>query len=103
MVVHPDPVQVEVALFDQLLKRFQLDGSRFDLGVAQKHLSAHAAFVGFRCLDLLPAFRASGSHGGLYRFRDAHYSRKGHELAAEQILRFLQNEGLLPRGARRAG
>jgi len=48
-----------------------------------------------RCLDLLPAMRKAGSRK-LYWSVDPHWRPAAHRLAAEEILRYLRREGLLP-------
>lgn len=86
LVIHPDQLQVEDALFDQLIAFYNLNRDDYDLALPQRFLLDYCAQQQIRCIDLLPAFRAHGAQGGLYLPRDTHYSQAGNELAAEQIL-----------------
>lgn len=54
------------------------------------------AALGLRCLDLTPGFQARAGEGEQLYFRiDGHWNRAGHELAADLILAYLRQEGLL--------
>lgn len=86
LVIHPDQLQVEDALFDQLITFYNLNRDDYDLALPQRFLLDYCAQEQIRCIDLLPAFRAHGAQGGLYLPRDTHYNQAGNRLAAEQIL-----------------
>ncbi|MEZ4770741.1 MAG: hypothetical protein R2844_20270 [Caldilineales bacterium] len=86
LVIHPDQLQVEDALFDQLIGAYRLNPDDYDRALPQRFLLDYCARQQIRCIDLLPAFRAHGAQGGLYLPRDTHYSPAGNSVAAEQIL-----------------
>ena len=97
MVIHPDQLQVEEPLRERLTATFGVElGRDYDLDAPQRALLAYCDSRGIACLDLLPAFRAAGASGGLYRLRDTHYSDAGNELAAAEIHRFLRAHELAP-------
>jgi lysophospholipase L1-like esterase len=50
--------------------------------------------LGEPMLDLLPVFQAQQDRPGLYFVRNSHLSARGHRVAAEAILDFLQTSGL---------
>jgi hypothetical protein len=52
---------------------------------------------GLACLDLLPALRAAGAPPSALWIDDWHPTPQGHEAAAHEILRFLDDRGWLPR------
>lgn len=86
LVIHPDQLQVEDALFDQLIAFYNLNPADYDLELPQRFLLDYCAQKQIRCIDLLPAFRAHGAQDGLYLPHDTHYNQAGNKLAAEQIL-----------------
>lgn len=51
----------------------------------------HYAF----CLDLLPVFRSQGHRMPLYYKNDLHWTPLGHQLAAQEVFKFLQEKHLI--------
>jgi hypothetical protein len=52
---------------------------------------------GITCLDLTPTFREHAQKGEqLYYAEDCHWNKEGNHLAAEAVLAFLRQEGLIP-------
>lgn len=98
MVIHPDQYQVENELRHAVVRKYALDLRRYDFDLPQRFLGKYCTDQRVQCLDLLPAFRAQGSRGGLYLLRDTHYNRKGNKLAADLIYEFMQNRHLLSVG-----
>jgi hypothetical protein len=96
LVIHPDRLQVEDALQEELFRAFGMDRTSLDLELPQRFLMQDCARAGLPGRDLLPAFRREGRDGGLYRFRDTHYAERGQALATEEIVEFLKQEGLVP-------
>ena len=86
LVIHPDQLQVEDALFRQLVEYYDLDAKDYDRALPQGFLLDYCAQKQIRCIDLLPVFRTAGAQGGLYLPRDTHYNEAGNRLAAEHIL-----------------
>lgn len=102
MVIHPDEMQVNNKVRQEILTTFQLNENEYDFDLPQKVLRSYCANRGIHCLDLLPIFRASADKGDLYLLRDTHYNHTGHELAAASISNFLQDRQLLPDTGRKA-
>lgn len=89
MVIHPDQLQVEEDLLSQLEAFYQVDLNRYDLAKPQAFLRDYCQERNIRCIDLLPALKAQGAHGGLYLPKNTHYNPAGHIVAAEEIIRLL--------------
>ena len=86
----------------QLLYRTRHD-VRDEILVPQRHLERLCRKYAVPCLDLYPAFEgAYAARRTLYR-DGIHPNQEGHTLAAEEILRFLDEQKLLPRGHRGPG
>jgi hypothetical protein len=69
---------------------------RYVPGRGQRELSGMCRRNGIPVLDLLPAFEAEADDSYYFRW-DPHLSARGHILVAEQLARFLRDEGLLAR------
>lgn len=95
MVIHPDQYQIEEGLQRELKETFHLQFDRYDLNLPQRFLAQYCETRGVPYLDLTPHFRSRGAQGGLYQFRETHYTAEGHLLAAGLISNFLQVRGLL--------
>jgi hypothetical protein len=100
MVIHPDQIQVEDALRQQVFQAGDLFEADYDLGLPQTFLMADCVRNGLACLDLLHTFRTNGAEGGLYLLRDTHYNETGNRLAATEILRFLLDQQIIPSSGR---
>lgn len=85
MVIHPDQYQVEPALRNRVIETYGLNPADYDWEQPQTWLTSWAAKAGVPAIDLLPAFRAEGADGGLFRPRDTHYDEAGNEVAAKAI------------------
>jgi lysophospholipase L1-like esterase len=61
-------------------------------------LSPSAEKLGYRFLDLSPAFAkpAAGARPKLYLPNDGHPSTAGHALIAQELIAFIRQEKLLP-------
>ncbi|MCC6177739.1 MAG: SGNH/GDSL hydrolase family protein [Chloroflexi bacterium] len=81
------------------------NANRLDRGISHptapvRALTAITDQLGLPHLDLLPAMRARTVTDGLnslYIEDDLHWTAAGHELAAEQVGRFLETQNLIPR------
>lgn len=83
LLVHPDQFQIETELSDEIFETYALDREAYNLDLPQMFLRAYAESRGIPIVDLMPAFRANGSEGGLYLLRDTHYNETGNELVAQ--------------------
>jgi lysophospholipase L1-like esterase len=80
----------------QLLYRTRRD-RRDEILVPQRHLEGLCRKYAVPCLDLYPAFERAYDGGQRTLYRDGiHPNQEGHTLAAEEILRFLEEWKLLP-------
>jgi hypothetical protein len=95
MVIHPDQVQVEQALREELATHFHIDPQDYDLSRPQRFLHSYCRTRRLPCIDLLPAFLDQGVAGGLYLTDNTHYNGAGNRLAAEEIASFLEATMLL--------
>ena len=98
VVVIPTRAQVYPERWDEVRRRFALHEEDFDLEKPQRILAERAAARGIALIDLLPVLRAARADGGppLYFPRDTHWTPRGHQVAADAILRQLAASGLLP-------
>ncbi len=91
MVIHPDQVQIDDTLRQEIITTFQVNEEEYDFDLPQNILRSYCADRGIPCLDLLPSFRAKSKEGDLYLLRDTHYNHTGNELAAARIAQFIQD------------
>jgi hypothetical protein len=96
MVIHPDQVQVDAALFRELCEMGGVSSDMFETDLPQRFLLDYCRARNIPCIDLLPAFRERSRRTRLYSFGDTHYNEEGNRLAAEEIFRFLTDRGLVP-------
>jgi len=97
VVMIPTEAQVYPERWDDVRRRFALRDEDFDLDKPQRILSEYAVATGIPMVDLLPVLRAARHTGGpLYFRRDIHWTSRGHEVAADEILQRLDALGLLP-------
>jgi lysophospholipase L1-like esterase len=68
---------------------------RFDLHLPQKVVKPFCEKMGIPVLDLLPAFKGYEGQEALFFENDLHWTRAGHRLAAEQVLKRLRELGYL--------
>lgn len=97
MVIHPAQFQVEPHVRTALSGRHRIDLGDYDMRKPQRFLGQYCKSRGVPCIDLLAAFEARGSEGGLFGSDDAHYNEKGNRLAASEILESLLGNELLTR------
>lgn len=89
VVVLPHSIQVSGAQFDFFRRlTFRMDERTLTTSRPQELLRGFCERRGIALLDLLPEFRERAEEG-LYLEKDDHFSRRGHEVAAEGILEFL--------------
>jgi hypothetical protein len=97
IVAIPTRAQVYPDHWDAVRRRFDLRDDDFDLEKPQRILSAFAARSGIPLIDVRPALRAARDTGPpLYFETDIHWTPRGHEVAAEEIVRQLRALGLVP-------
>ncbi len=93
IVMHPDPFQVEPRILRDMQETYDIPANAYDLGQPQRFLREYCAARGLACLDLLPAFNAQGSAGGLYEADYRQYSDAGNAIAAQAIAQMLTQAG----------
>lgn len=74
----------------------RLGSGRLQVSAPTDRLGAVARTLGVPYLDLLQAFRAAHRDGSLFYPLDRHWTARGHAVAAAEIARWIQTEGLLP-------
>ena len=70
-----------------------IPSERLDLGLPQKVVKAYCQKRGIRCLDLLPIMERQPEPEGLFFKEDLHWTRRGHQVAADAILAELEHTG----------
>ena len=86
----PDEIQVNSALREEVMERFQLDPAEYDFDQPQKIITAFCRKKGIPVHDLLPDLLRSRGEEPLYRLYDSHWDEKGNTVAAESLARFLR-------------
>ena len=82
----PDRYQVEPAYWEQWLKKFHLDASKFDLNLPNQHIQKLCGAKGISYIDATPALRSGQSREGQMYFRiDNHLAPRGHEVIAQVL------------------
>ena len=93
----PAPMQYDPAWLALAEQQCGLDPARYDVDRPAQALLAAAARDGYPALDLAPAFRARRlAEPTEPLYLDVHFSPAGHRLAAEELARFLAEQGLVP-------
>jgi hypothetical protein len=96
MAALPDALQVEDELQQVLFRDPRLHREDYDFTQPQKLLKTLAKEQGVPLADLYPEAREQGSSGGLYLFREPHWSEKGNQFAGKALAGWLSRSGLLP-------
>jgi hypothetical protein len=97
IVVIPTAAQVYPDRWTEVRRRYDLREEDFDLEKPQRILAAFARDNAIPLIDLLPTLRAARDTGGPLYFRtDIHWTPRGHEVAAAEILRQLRSSELVP-------
>jgi acetyltransferase AlgX (SGNH hydrolase-like protein) len=87
VLIVPDELQVDAALFRQIVDAKNLRAEDFDLDLPQRRLREFAAREGIATVDPLPELRARTAAGErFYIPEDTHWNPDGNRLAAEALL-----------------
>lgn len=97
MVYIPARFEVSPRAMELTLLRYGLDATAWDESRVRTRLGGIAASMGFAFLDLTPALHASISltRGEPYFPLDGHLNRLGHDTAAQALLPFVRQNGLV--------
>ena len=93
----PDEYQVNSTLLGEIIDLAGAEADDIDVDLPQRRLNDFCLTERVACLDLLPAF--AGKHD-TYLPQDTHWNEKGNRLAAERLVAWLRNTGMLPRQVR---
>ena len=96
VVLVPARFQLDAAEYQRMEAEVSRFGFELDVDGANSRFHEHFAPLGLPLLDLLPAFRAAPHPGRMFFERTVHLTPAGHEVAAEAIARFLEDQGLVP-------
>jgi SGNH hydrolase-like domain, acetyltransferase AlgX len=92
MALIPDEMQVDTTLQRQVIEASGVGKEAFDFELPNGQLKRELTRLRIDHIDLLPDFRKAAASGSrLYRRNDTHWNIKGNVLAAELILRHLQD------------
>ncbi len=97
LMVIPRSMQVNPEELEEWQLAFQLTEADLDLDRPQRILREWSERRGVPLLDLLPEFRRRrATHPGqkLFYYPDAHFNAAGHQLTAELLAAFLEQQGL---------
>jgi hypothetical protein len=103
LVVIPDQLQIEDRAQELVFRDPSLRREDYDFQLPQKLLQELARDEGVPWIDLYPEFRESGRSGGLYIFRNPHWTEAGNRLAGKVIARGLARLEFFSRQGLRGG
>ncbi|NOX62171.1 MAG: hypothetical protein GXP42_09540 [Chloroflexi bacterium] len=98
-VLANSPEEVYPGYWDQVEARYpRMKGKSWSMEAAHARMLAALAENDIPALDLRPAFRREAERRGhmLHFAIDGHWNREGHQVAAQEIARFLEMLNLLP-------
>jgi hypothetical protein len=96
VIIHPDPIQVDLRLRELVLRNPVARREDYDFEFPQRRLQSYCADRAIDCLDLLPVLRSPAMPGRLYRPDDTRYSEAGQSLVAGAVALFLREGRLVP-------
>jgi lysophospholipase L1-like esterase len=96
VVLVPARFQLDAAEYQRMQAEVSRFGFELDVDGASARFREYFASLGLPLLDLLPAFRAAPHPGRMFFERTVHLTPAGHDVAAESIARFLEDQGLVP-------
>jgi lysophospholipase L1-like esterase len=93
----PSRMEVNDRAWQLTRERDGMDEKGWDRGLVARRLGEIGREVGIPVLDLTPALRRAdrGVLGGPYYTYDGHWNALGHQIAAEEVGRFLQDQSWL--------
>lgn len=97
----PYPFEVDEHLWHATAKRYHLDEQDFDVHKPSRLLSTFCETHRIRYLDLRPTLRqtdGAGRDNRVFFQRDSHLTERGHALIAQDLIRYLMAQHLLPQG-----
>jgi hypothetical protein len=97
LVYIPARFEISERDWDLTIMRYGIDSLAWDRTLVRKGLEEIASSTGWAFLDLTPALRAAVGFLGEepYLPYDGHWNRRGHEVAAQAVVRFLRERSLL--------
>jgi len=97
VVYVPNRMEVNERAWQLSQVRYGMDDAGWDRGLVLRRLRQIARLGDFPVLDLTPALREAdrGFLGGPYYVQDGHWNALGHRVAAEEVDRWLREEGWL--------
>ena len=95
VVVIPERVQVERQAWESLIEPREGSGTTYRIDWPNQRVVAIGRELGLPVLDLLPVFTQATAGEPLYLKLDGHWTRRGHEIAAEALEAFLRHQRLM--------
>lgn len=90
VAIYPDEVQVNDALFQEIVERYGSVAYRYDLDTPTKVLGPHLDALGVPWIDFRERFREEARTRVLYVPNDTHWNQTGNDLAADILAAFLK-------------
>lgn len=101
----PSKIEVRERDWELTSAAYRVEGARWKRDAVRVWLGKAAARAGLPLLDLTPSLRVaeSGWRGSTYLAHDSHWTRRGHEVAAQASADWLRQQGWLPACSGRGG
>ncbi len=90
VAMYPDEFQVNPALFNQVVDRFDLNPENYQITCMQDILKQHLEANNIPYIDFLDRFQAEQQNQPLYLLQEPHWNSAGNQLAAEILFKSLQ-------------
>lgn len=95
VLIIPDEFQVDPALLDRLLERFEIPRDQVDVDYPQQRLAELFETEGIPYYDALPALREETRTRRLYKPMDTHWNAEGNLFVGRRMAEFLVSRGLI--------
>lgn len=95
VLIIPDEFQVDPALLDRLLERFEIPRDQVDVDYPQQRLAELFEREGIPYYDALPALREETRTRRLYKPMDTHWNAEGNLFVGRRMAEFLVSRGLI--------
>jgi lysophospholipase L1-like esterase len=96
IVVIPEPIQVDLQKWVEVVQHVGKKGLDYQLDNPNKRIVEFCNKLGVPVLDLLPVFTQTQHGERLYFELDRHWTLRGNALAAEVVQAFLRDQKLIP-------
>lgn len=96
VLIIPDEFQVDPALYERLLQRFDIRRDQIELDYPQQRLAELFEGEGIPYYDALPNLRRGTRERRLYKPLDTHWNADGNRFVGRRLAAFVEENHLLP-------